>query len=132
MAAFAGAYRITAIELKFMLIEDYLISIKVKLLTRAVIHSFTIVKERAILDQGYFRARLTLKNGDFCETVEFFTANDPTCITESYRYQWIDLTKQKLRKRWDNVEHFPGLPNFPHHIHILEETNVYPGRSLNI
>lgn len=115
-----------------MLIEDYLIAIKVKLLTSAVVHSFTMVKERVILEQGYFRARLTLKNGDFCEIVEFFTATDQTCVTESYRYQWMDSTKQKLRKRWDNVEHFPDLPNFPHHIHILEETNVHPGRSLNI
>ncbi|MCL1467153.1 toxin-antitoxin system TumE family protein [Argonema galeatum] len=37
-----------------------------------------------------------------------------------------------LRKRWDNVEHFPDLPNFPHHVHIGEESNVEPSRSLTI
>ncbi len=97
-----------------------------------MIQSFIIVKERVILNQGYFRARLTLKNGDFCEIVEFFIVQNQTCVTESYRYQWMDSTKQQLRKRWDNVEHFPNLPNFPHDVHILEETNVYPSESRNI
>ncbi len=115
-----------------MMIEEYLTAIKVKLLTSPAIQSFVIVKERVILNQGYFRARLTLTNGDFCEIVEFFTVQNQTCVTETYRYQWMDSTKQQLRKRWDNVEHFPDLPNFPHHVHILEETNVHPSQSLNI
>ena len=114
------------------MLDDYITAIKVKLLTSPVISSFLIVKERVIGNQGYFRARLTLKNGDFCEIVEFFTVQNQTHITESYRYQWMDATKQKLRKRWDNVEHFPDLPNFPHHVHILEETNVHPSESRNI
>lgn len=49
-----------------------------------------------------------------------------------YRYQWMDKTKQILKKRWDNVEHFPNLPNFPHHVHIGEESNVHPSQSRNI
>ena len=55
-----------------------------------------------------------------------------TCITESHRYQWMDKAKIQLRKRWDNVEHFPDLPNFPHHVHVLEESNVHPSQSRNI
>ena len=35
-------------------------------------------------------------------------------------------------KRWDNVEHFPGLPHFPHHVHMGEEAHVEPGRPLSI
>ena len=115
-----------------MITEDYLTAIKVKLLTSPLVQSFTIIKERVIVDQGYFRARLTLTNGDFCEIVEFFAVQNQTCVTESYRYQWMDATKQQLRKRWDNVEHFPDIPNFPHHVHILEEANVHPSLSLNI
>jgi len=46
VATFAGADRITAIELKLMLIENYLIAIQVKLLTSRVVHSFTILKAR--------------------------------------------------------------------------------------
>ena len=40
--------------------------------------------------------------------------------------------RAKLRKRWDNVPHFPNLPNFPHHIHVESEENVISGNSLNI
>jgi Family of unknown function (DUF6516) len=115
-----------------MITEDYITEIKVRLLTSAAIKSFTIVKERAIQDQGYFRARLTLKNGDFLEIVEFFIVKNQTCMTETYRYQWMDETQQQLRKRWDNVEHFPDLPNFPHHVHILEESNVHPSQLRSI
>ncbi|MGB3557404.1 MAG: DUF6516 family protein [Geitlerinemataceae cyanobacterium] len=115
-----------------MIAEDYIAEIKVKLLTSAAIKSFTIVKERAIPDQGYFRARLTLKNGDFLEIVEFFIVKNQACVTETYRYQWMNETQHQLRKRWDNVEHFPDLPNFPHHVHILEESNVHPSEPRNI
>jgi len=115
-----------------MLVENYLTQIKVKLLASPVVKSFTVVKERAISDSGYFRARLTLSNDDFIEIVEFFIVKNQTIVTETYRYQWMDETKQQLRKRWDNVEHFPNLANFPHHVHILEETNVYPSQSWNI
>ncbi|MEK9513797.1 MULTISPECIES: DUF6516 family protein [Limnospira] len=44
----------------------------------------------------------------------------------------MDSSKQLLRKRWDSVKHFPGLPNFPHHVHIGSEINVEPGQSRNI
>lgn len=114
------------------MLDDYITAVKVKLLTSPVILSFIIVQEKVIGNQGYLRARLTLTNGDFCEIVEFFTVKNQAHVTESYRYQWMDANKQELRKRWDNVEHFPNLSNFPHHVHILEETNVHPSECRNI
>lgn len=57
-----------------------------------------IVKERSLLEIGYFRARVTLNNGDFLEVVEFFTVINNRCITESYRYQWMDESQQTLRR----------------------------------
>ena len=44
----------------------------------------------------------------------------------------MDEQKEKLRKRWDNVQHFPNLPNFPHNVHIIAENNVEPSQSGNI
>lgn len=44
----------------------------------------------------------------------------------------MDSTRQVLRKRWDNASHHPGLANYPHHIHVVEEAHVEPGRSLSI
>ncbi|WP_374796107.1 toxin-antitoxin system TumE family protein [Aerosakkonema funiforme] len=83
--------------------QQYLNEIKAKLAASLAVASVTIVKERALLSQGYFRARLTLSNGDFLEVVEFFVLRDRTCVTESYRYQWMDNSQKVLRKRWDNV-----------------------------
>ncbi len=40
--------------------------------------------------------------------------------------------RRELRKRWDNVEHYPDLPNFPHHVHVGGEKNVEPGERLSI
>ena len=115
-----------------MIAEEYIAEIQIKLLSSPAIVSFEVVKTRATVEGGYFRARLTLKNGDFLEIAEFFVVRSQICRTETYRYQWMDQTQKQLRKRWDNVEHFPDLPNFPHHVHVLEERNVLPSRSFSI
>lgn len=112
--------------------QQYLTEIKTKLISSLAVDSIVIVKERASLEQGYFRARLRLSNGDFLEVVEYFVVKDGRCITETYRHQWMDQTQQVLKKRWDNVEHFPNLPNFPHHVHVGDELNVEPSQSLSI
>lgn len=30
------------------------------------------------------------------------------------------------------VEHYPDLPNFPHHVHVGKEENVEPGERLSL
>ncbi len=115
-----------------MIVQDYLTEIKAKLMTCSIIDQICILKERALSDQGYFRARLNLTNGDFLEVAEFFKIKGDKCVTETYRYQWMNSTQTQLRKRWDNVEHFPNLSNFPHHVHIVEESNVYSSLCMNI
>lgn len=115
-----------------MELQDYISRVKTKLNESSVVHAAVIVDERTLLNRGYFRARLTLKNGDFLEIAESFTVREGSCVTLGYRYQWMDESKEKLRRRWDNVEHFPNLPNFPHHVHITEESNVESSESRNI
>ena len=115
-----------------MELQQYINEVKAKLNDSSVISSVEVVDERILFNRGYFRARLTLRNGDFLEIAESFTIQDKSCVTLDYRYQWMDETKQKLRKRWDSVRHFPDLPNFPHHVHIAEESNVQPSQSRNI
>lgn len=115
-----------------MELQNYISRVKTKLDTSSVVNAVVIVDERILLNRGYFRARLTLKNGDFLEIAESFTIINGQIFTLGYRYQWMDETKEKLRKRWDNVEHFPDLPNFPHHVHIIQESNVEPSQSRNI
>ena len=115
-----------------MEIQDYINTVKINLATSRIIIKIAIVEEKILLDRGYFRARLTLVNNDFLEIAESFTIIEGHFVTLGYRYQWMDEQKKILRKRWDNVPHFPNLSNFPHHVHIIEESNVEPSKSRNI
>lgn len=112
--------------------QKYLTATKAKLVASSVVASVAVVEEYILPDRGYFRARLTLSNDDFLELAEYFVVEEGRCVTRRYRYQWMDEGRQVLKKRWDNVEHFPDLPNFPHHVHVGEESRVEPGRSLSI
>jgi len=112
--------------------QEYLTEVKAKLVASSAVASITAVEERTLPDRGYFRARLVLSNGDFLEVVEYFVVEEERCVTRRYRYQWMDGSQRVLRKRWDNVEHFPDLPNFPHHVHVGEESRVEPGRLLGL
>ncbi|MBD2293981.1 hypothetical protein H6G06_10865 [Anabaena sphaerica FACHB-251] len=115
-----------------MELQDYINTVKIKLATSRIIIKISIVEEKTLFERGYFRARLTLVNNDFLEIAESFTIINGHFVTLGYRYQWMDEEKQNLRKRWDNVQHFPNLPNFPHHVHIIEESNVEASDSRNI
>lgn len=110
----------------------YLLEIKTKLASSPAVVAVVVTEEYALVDRGSFRARLPLSNSDFLEIAEYFVIENDQHQTRRYRYQWMNQTQQILKKRWDNVEHFPDLPNFPHHIHLGEENQVEPGRSLNI
>ncbi|MBO0348611.1 hypothetical protein J0895_05735 [Phormidium pseudopriestleyi FRX01] len=115
-----------------MELEQYIVTIKNKISASPLITTSEVVDEKLLLNRGYFRVRLTLLNTDFVELTEAFTIKNNQLLTLDYRYQWMDSSKQVLRKRWDSVKHFPDLPNFPHHVHIGSETNVKPGQSRNI
>jgi hypothetical protein len=110
----------------------YILKLKTRLATSFFIDTFTIVEEKVWSERGYVRIRATLSNGDFLEVAEYFVFEGDRRVTCRYRYQWMDGDCQILRKRWDNVEHYPDLPNFPHHVHIGSEGNVVSGKSMGI
>ncbi len=112
--------------------SEYFAAIFEKINNSEIIAETDVVDERFFRGKGYFRARLILRNGDFLEIAESFVEEDQKLFTLDYRYQWMDASKQSLRKRWDSVKHFPNLENFPHHVHILEESNVSPGQCRSI
>ncbi|WP_417914858.1 toxin-antitoxin system TumE family protein [Candidatus Electronema sp. JM] len=115
-----------------MTAQECLEKIKAKLIISDAVCSITIIAERALSNRGYFRARLTLANGDFLEVSEYFLTENNGCSTIEYRHQWMDPARTKLIKRWDNAPHFPQLANFPHHIHIASETDAVPGTVMGI
>ena len=112
--------------------RHYLSELKARLAASATIVAVEAVGERASTDRGYFRARLTLANGDFLEVSEYFVIQAGTATTLEYRYQWMDYARQKLIRRWDNAEHFPNLPHFPHHVHVGDQELVAPGSAMSI
>ncbi|MFZ4698632.1 MAG: toxin-antitoxin system TumE family protein [Candidatus Methylumidiphilus sp.] len=111
---------------------DYLNEVKTRLATSLCVTLITVVAERVTRDRGYFRARLSLVNGDFLEVSEYFTIRAGKPETLEYRYQWMDSAQERLIRRWDNARHFPGLPNFPHHQHVGEDNQVKPSQTLSI
>lgn len=109
----------------------YLSDVKARLATSPAVADITVVAEHVSEDRGYFRARLLLANGDLLDISEYFTIQAGMPTTQEYRYQWMDSLRQLIR-RWDNAQHYPGLPNFPHHVHEGNERQVVPGRALSI
>jgi hypothetical protein len=91
-----------------------------------------VVSEQVLEDRGYFRARLSLANGDFLEVSEYVVVQAGKTTTAEYRYQWMDSAQRALIRRWDNARHFPHLPHFPHHVHVGEEKQLVPGQALSI
>ena len=110
---------------------EYLASVLSELTTSDLIVSFDVVEQWAEPDGGYIRVRAWLMNGDFLNVAEYFVVSGRRCIPVRYRYQWMDATRQQMRKRWDNVEHYPGLSGFPHHVH-LADGQVKPGQCVSI
>ncbi len=115
-----------------MKVQAYLDAIKLKLATSPSIKEAHVVQERGLEDRGFFRARLHLVNADFVEVAEFFVIALGEIQTVEYRYQWMDPSRQRLRKRWDNAGHYPDLPNFPHHVHIGDTDTVEPGHPMGV
>jgi hypothetical protein len=66
------------------------------------------------------------------EIAEFFIIEQGQAQTIEYRHQWMDSSKQRLHKRWDNAAHHPELPNFPHHVHVGGDKQVESGNLMSI
>lgn len=109
----------------------HLADIRSRLVTSAIVTTVTVIEEYAFREQGYFRGRLTLENGDFLEVSEYFAVAAEKARVLRYRYQWMDAAQCVLKRRWDNTRHFPGVPGFPDHIHLGDET-VVPGRAMDL
>jgi len=90
----------------------YLNAVEVALLTSEVIAEYTLVASKINTDDGYFRLRATLANGDFLEAAEYFTVPEGKICIEDYRYQWMDGQRAVLRRRWDNTPHHPEVAGF--------------------
>lgn len=114
-----------------MTVDQYLASIKARLLSDPVILSFHIVRERMTLTDAHLRVRLTLADASRLEFSEYAQRSGSGKIEViTYSYHWADV-EDNLIQRWDNTPHFPDLPNFPHHTHNGLTGKVEPGQPVD-
>ncbi len=100
--------------------NDYLLTVKTTIVTNFVISGWEIVREDAQDSDGIYRYRLTLIDGSFLEAFERFEATDQGLDIRKYSFHWQEADGQ-LRRRWDNANHHPELPGYPHHVHLMSK-----------
>ena len=81
---------------------------------------------------AHIRAIVTFEDNSRLELMEYVrTTTGGGIEVNRYSFHWMDADNQ-LRVRWDNAEHYPKLPNFPHHRHDGDEKNVLPSEPMNL
>lgn len=106
--------------------------LKERLLVDPQVASFRVVKERIAGSDGYLRGQITFTNSTRLEFAEYIRRNQHEVIEViTYSYHWADASGVCIQ-RWDNTPHFPGLANFPHHIHIGSEEAPQPGKPVTL
>ncbi len=81
-----------------------------------VVRFYTIQKEKRSETIGFFKADCLLLGGYRFSAREFIKLMHTSPVRYMYAYHLQDK-KNKLVFRYDNVEHYPGMKNFPHHKH---------------
>jgi hypothetical protein len=115
-----------------MTTDEYLAALHLALVESLVVVSYTVVRHRVTSQSGHVRVRISLINGDFLESAEFFRLTPEGIEVADYRHQWMDNERIVLRKRWDSAPHYPNLPNAPHHYHDDSEETVKPSQPMSI
>ncbi len=110
----------------------YLETIKELLVANPVVSEFTIRRERMTLTDGYIRARVELVDESWLEFSEYVQRQaDDAIEVVSYSFHWAD-SEGRLKRRWDNTPHYPGLYGFPHHVHEGVSGEVFEGERVSI
>lgn len=93
----------------------------------------SLTKERrARRFEAYIKIRFTLIDDSTLDVTEYIQAPEEVdSQVKRYSYHWMDASG-RLRLRWDNVNHYPNLPGYPHHVHDGDEKNVLPGEPMSL
>ncbi len=112
--------------------QTYVNKVQLAFISSPIIKEFQLIRSWVEGYEGFFRIRATLANQDFLESAEYFVILGEGVSIVDYRHQWMNESKTRLHRRWDNTPHFPNLDNFPHHIHLESEENVLTGDPITI
>ena len=66
-----------------------------------------------------FKAAVFFTDGSMLRIKEYRFSDG----SRKYAFHW-EAADGALIVRWDNAEHWPGLPTFPHHKHVANADNV--------
>lgn len=102
------------------MVETYIQNmIQVLSVSRAV-SSFRVLRTEVGDEDGYFRIKCKLSNGDVLEFAQYFIIRNRKIYVETYSFHW-QTADGKLKKRWDNVAHHKDVDTFPNHLHLPDK-----------
>ena len=111
---------------------EYLELLNETLASSSLVSSYQVTRHHASDNDAYMRAKITITDASRLEVMEYVrsTSEGETSI-DRYSYHWMDANNA-LIARWDNAEHYPNLPGFPHHFHGGDEKNVLPSEPMTL
>ena len=104
-----------------------------RLIVESRVVKASLTKERRIRRfEAYIKVRLILIDDSVLDVTEYIQATEEdNAQVKRYSFHWMDTSSQ-LIIRWDNVRHYPNLPNFPYHRHDSDEKNVLPSEPMTL
>ena len=112
--------------------SKYLESLRVAIDASSIVTSHRITRQTISEVDAHIRAIVTFEDKSRLELMEYVrTTTGGGIEVNRYSFHWMDADNH-LRARWDNAEHYPMLPNFPHHRHDGDEKNVLPGEPMDL
>jgi hypothetical protein len=114
--------------------QNYFSEVKAALIVSPVVEYFDhthFLKDR----EGYLQIQAFLTNDDVMEIFLYITLDEKPHINKEkpyinkYRVNW-QSREGILKRRWDNISHYPDIETFPQHVHIGEE--VYPHQFFDV
>ena len=97
-------------------IQDCFDAIETRLIASPIVAAFDVIRREVTHTDGKIRIRATLTDGGLLELFEYVVEDQGQLNLQKYSFHWQDA-KGELVQRWDNVNHYPDLPNAPHHVH---------------
>ena len=104
------------------MVEAYLRALLDAVEVSPLVRSSSVTLDRRTLQSGLVRGELFFADGSCLYFRELIEARDQIVKRMySYHYQRADAV---MVVRYDDTQHFPSLPGFPHHKHVGTEGNV--------
>jgi len=97
-------------------IEQYFDAIEARLIQSPAVVSYRVVRREVAQSDGKLRIQAILSDGGALELFVYVVWTKGYVRLVRYSFHWQDVDR-KLRQRWDNVPHYPGLRYAPHHVH---------------